>query len=94
MSPRLRAFIRRMTAGERRAQHLGIGEAPAAVRNPSSPYRRMHTPSLHPTAAAGALVGRRLRYRLDLQLLDLVAVAVALDARRAGIHHIADARAR
>ena len=40
----------------------------------------------------GALVGRRLADRLDLQLLDLVAVAVALDARQARVDHVADAR--
>ena len=45
-------------------------------------------------AAAGALVGRGLADRLDLQLLDLVAVAVALDARQAGVDHVADARHR
>jgi hypothetical protein len=45
----------------------------------------------HAAATAGALVGGRLRDRLDLQLFDLVAVAVALHARQAGIHHVADA---
>ena len=40
----------------------------------------------------GALVGRRLRDLLDLQLLDLVAEAVALDAREPGVDHVADAR--
>ena len=48
----------------------------------------------HAAAAAGALVGRRLADRLDQQLLDLVAEAVALDARRAGVDHVADARHR
>ena len=43
-------------------------------------------------AAAGALVRRGLADRLDRQLLDLAAVAVALDARRAGVDHVADAR--
>ena len=42
-------------------------------------------------AAAGALVRRGLADRLDRQLLDLAAKAVALDARRAGIDHVADA---
>jgi hypothetical protein len=45
----------------------------------------------HAAATAGALVGGRLRDRLDLQLLDLVAVAVALHARQAGVDHVADA---
>ena len=51
-------------------------------------------PSADAAAAAGALVRRRLADRLDLQLLDLVAVAVALDARHAGVDHVADARHR
>ena len=42
-------------------------------------------------AAAGALVRRRLADRLDRQLLDLAAKAVALDARRAGVDDVADA---
>ena len=37
---------------------------------------------------------RRLADRLDRQLLDLAAKAVALDARRAGVDHVADARHR
>ncbi len=45
----------------------------------------------HAAAAPGALVGRGLADRLDLQLLDLVAVAVALDARQPGVDHVADA---
>ena len=49
-------------------------------------------PSATPAAAAGALAGRRLGDLLDLQLLDLVAVAVALDPAKAGIDHAADAR--
>ena len=43
-------------------------------------------------AAAGALVGGGLRDLLDLQLLDLVAVRVALDAGETGIDDVADAR--
>ena len=48
----------------------------------------------HAAATAGALVGSRLRDRLDHQLLDLVAKAVALDAGRTGVNHIAYARHR
>src|SRR5690606_15360785 len=43
-------------------------------------------------AASGPLVGGGLRDALDLQLLDLVAVAVAVDAREPGIDHVADPR--
>ena len=42
-------------------------------------------------AAAGALVGRRLRYRFDLQLLHAEARRKAVDARRAGIDDVTDA---
>src|SRR6185369_2844485 len=42
-------------------------------------------------AAAGALARRRLTDRLDRQLLDLAAKAVALDPRRAGVDDVADA---
>ena len=45
----------------------------------------------HPAATSGTLIRRRLRDRLDLQLLDLVAIAVTFDPRRAGVDHIADA---
>ena len=41
-------------------------------------------------AAALALVGRRLRDRLDRQPLDLQAGRVAADARRARVHDVAD----
>ena len=43
-------------------------------------------------AAPGTLVRRGLADRLDQQLLDLVAVAVALDARGAGVDDELDAR--
>ena len=42
-------------------------------------------------AAAGALVGRRLRDRLDRQSLHLQPAAVAGDARRAGVDDVAHA---
>ena len=54
----------------------------------------MQTPSATRAAAAGALVRRGLRDRLDRQLLDLVAVRVAADARQAGVDDVADARHR
>ena len=46
------------------------------------------------TAAPGALVGRRLRHRLDRQPLHLEPMAVAGDARRPGVDHVAHARHR
>ena len=80
-------------AGERRAQDLRIGEA-----RPAGKVLLVVQPDADAVgdapAAAGALVGRGLADGLNQQLLDLVAVAVALDARRAGIDHVADARHR
>ncbi len=48
----------------------------------------------NPPAAALALVGAGLGHRLDRQALNLSAVAVAADARGAGIDHVANARHR
>ena len=45
----------------------------------------------HAAATPGALVCGRLGDRLDLQLLDLVAVAVAFHARQARVDHVANA---
>ena len=42
-------------------------------------------------ATTGPLACRRARDRLDLQLLDLVPMRVALDARQTGVDHVADA---
>ena len=79
--------------GERGAQDLRVGEARAALE-----VLLVVEPDADavgdPAAAAGALVGRRLADGFHLQLLDLVAVAVALDPRGAGVDHIADARHR
>ena len=51
-------------------------------------------PSATPPAAPGALVRRRLRDLLDLQQRRLVAQRVALDARKARVDDVADARHR
>ncbi len=79
--------------GQRRAQDLGIGEARAAgvvgVLVEADADAVGHAP-----AAPRALVRGGLRDRLDLQLLDLVAVRIALHAREAGIDYVADARHR
>ena len=48
----------------------------------------------HSAAAAGALVGGGLTHRLDQQLLHLAPKTVALDARRACVNHVSDARHR
>ena len=80
-------------AGQRRAQDFRVGEA-----RPVGEILLVVEPDADavadPPAAPGALVGCGLADRLDLQLLDLVAVAVALDARGAGVDHILDARHR
>ena len=47
-----------------------------------------------PAAAAGPLVGRRLRHRFDRQALHLGPVRVPGDAGRAGVDHRQDARHR
>ncbi|CAG9217134.1 hypothetical protein BGLA2_2640002 [Burkholderia gladioli] len=46
----------------------------------------------HAAATAGTLVGGRLRDRLHLELLDLVAIGIALDTRQPRVDHVADAR--
>ncbi len=78
---------------QRAAQDFGVGKAGPAqkVLLVIQPYANAVG---HPAAAASALVGRRLRHRLDHQLLNLVAKAVTLHARGTGINHIADARHR
>ncbi len=80
-------------AGQAAAQDFRIGEA-----RPCGKVLLVIEPDADavgdPAAAAGALVRGRLADRLDLQLLDLVAVAVALDARLAGVDDVANARHR
>ena len=78
---------------QRRAQDFRIGEAHAAQEITFLVQADADTVR-HPATSAGTLVGRRLRDRFDLELLDLVAVRIALDARQPRIHHVADARHR
>ena len=90
-----RAQVQRLHAqddgSQRAAQNLGVGETrPAQII--LLVIQANADAVCHAAAAAGALVGGRLRDRLDHQLLDLVAKAVALDAGRAGVNHIANAR--
>jgi len=76
--------------GERRTQNLGVREA----RPPREVglFVETNTDAVGDAAAAPCpLVRGRLRDRLDLQLLDLVAVRVALHAREARVDHITDA---
>ena len=77
-------------AGERAAQDLGVGE-----RRPAGEFGlavQAHADAVgHPPAAPRALLCRGLADGLDLQLLDLVAPAVALDPREPGVDHVADA---
>src|SRR5581483_8314899 len=77
--------------GERGAQELRIREG-RTLREVLLGVQAHADAARHPPAAAGALARRRLRDRLDLKHLDLVAVAVALDARRPRVDDEADAR--
>ena len=78
-------------AGEVRAQDFRIGE-----RRPRLEVRLIVEPKADAgadtPAAAGTLIRRSLRDVLDLQLLHAEARREAVDARRAGIDDIADAR--
>jgi hypothetical protein len=78
-------------AGQRRAHDLRVG-----VRRPQGEILLFVEadahPRRHPAAAPGTLVGRSLGDLLDLQLLDLVAIRVALDARQPRIDDVADSR--
>jgi hypothetical protein len=80
-------------ARQRAAQDFGVGEARPAVEAGLVVQADADAVG-HAAAAAGALVGRRLADGLDQQLLHLAAEAVALDARRAGVDDVADARHR
>ncbi len=77
--------------GEVGAQDLGVGELGAAVVVVLGvePDRDAVGDA---AAAARPLVGGGLADRLDGQPLDLGALAVAADARRAGVDDVADAR--
>ncbi|MEY9210640.1 hypothetical protein ABH917_000086 [Thermobifida halotolerans] len=79
--------------GQVGAQDLGVGELRAGEEvllgvQPDADALR------DPAATALALVGRRLRDAFDGQALHLGAVAVAGDARGAGVHDVPDPRNR
>ena len=77
--------------GQRRPADFRIG-----VFQPRSEVRFGIDPQAHarrdPPAAAGALVGAGLADRFDMQAVQFLARAVALDPGHAGIDHIVDAR--
>ena len=78
---------------QRRAQDFRVGKARAAGKVLLVVQPDAHAVA-HAPAAAGALVGGGLAHRLDQQLLHLATVAVALDAGRAGVDDVLDARHR
>jgi hypothetical protein len=70
-----------------------VGQAPRRIsgsvyadgrdwKSASAPYSRTHTPGRDAAAAALALVGAGLRDRLDVQAIELLPRAVALDPRQ------------
>ena len=78
---------------ERRAQNfrVGVGGAGVVVRFVIEPDAHAARDA---AATAGALAGRSLGDLFDLQLLDLAAIAVALDPRLPDVDHIAYPRDR
>ena len=79
--------------GQRGAQDFGVGKTVAPVKVFLLVQANANAVG-HPAAAPGALVGRALTDGFDQQLLHLAAKTVALDARRARVNHVADARHR
>ena len=90
MSPSFSACICRMTAA-RFVRWISGSVNSGRARKSSSEYRRIAMPGPDAAAAAGALVRRGLRDLLDGQSLQPAAMAVAADARDAGVDHRADA---
>ena len=78
---------------QRRAQDFRVGKAVAPVKVFLLVQANANAIG-HPPATPGALVGRTLADGLYEQLLHLAAKAIALDARRTRVDHIADARHR
>ena len=76
--------------GQRGAQDFGVGEG-RALDEIGLIVEAYADAVGHPSTATCALIGGRTRYRLDLQLFDLAAIAIALDPGHAGIDDIADA---
>ena len=80
-------------ARQRRTQNFRVGKARAA-RKVFVVVQANANAVGHAAATTRTLVSGRLADRLDHQLLDLAAQAVALDPRRACVNHVADARHR
>ncbi len=74
---------------QRNPKDLGVGEFRALQKIRLIVQAYAHA-AHHPAAASGALVGGRTRDLLDVQLLDFLADAVAVDPRQAAVDHIAD----
>ena len=89
--PQMQRLHAQDDAGQRGAQdfRIGVGRALGEILLRIKPEADARC---HAAATAGALLRRRLRNGLDLQLLDLVAMAVALHSRQAAVDDIADAR--
>ncbi len=81
----------RITPASERAQDFRIAASAAAARNRPRHKVENRRPGRRARWRPLALIGGRLRNRLDVQALELIALAVTLDARGAGIDHVADA---
>ena len=86
-----RAQVQRLHAqdhrSQRTAQDLRIGKALASAE--ILLVVQTYTDTVrNPATAPSTLVGGGLADRLDQQLLDLVAKAIALDTRRASVNHV------
>src|SRR4029077_4997799 len=80
-------------AGQRRAQDLRIGVT-RSLREIVFAVESIAGAGTDAPATTLALIRRSLRDRLDVQPFQLVALAVTLDARGAGVDDVADARHR
>ncbi len=91
--PQVQALHAQDHARQRRTQNFRVGEA-RATRKVFFVVQANTNAVGHTAAAARTLVGCGLADRLDQELLDLGAQAVALDPRGACVDHVADARHR
>ena len=80
-------------ASERGAKNFGIGEGWTPLELVGLIEAHANTIG-DPATATRALIGRRSRDALDLQLLNLAAIAIAFDTRLPRIDHIANPRDR
>ena len=76
-------------AGQVGAQDFGVGEQ-LALGEVFLGVEPQTDAGADAAAAAGALIGRGLADRLDMQLLHAEPRGIAVDARSAGIHHVAN----